>query len=124
MRRALFAALAAAAQLAAGPQSKTTPDFARDIAPIIYKICAPCHRPGEVGPFPLLSYSDVKKHARQIAEVTRSRYMPPWLPEPGYGEFQDARRLSEQQIETIAAWVKAGAPRGNPQGRTGHSAFH
>ena len=61
----------------------TIPTFAHDIAPIIIENCAPCHRPGEAGPFSLLTYSDVKKHARQIASVTGRRYMPPWLPEEG-----------------------------------------
>lgn len=88
------------------------PTFARDIAPIVYQNCASCHHTGGVGPFPLVSYQDVKKHARQIAVVTASRYMPPWKPEAGYGEFQDERRLTPEQIQTIAKWVKAGAPEG------------
>ena len=88
--------------------------FNRDIAPIIYKNCSACHRPGEAGPFPLLSYQDVRKHAQQIVTVTRTRYMPPWLPEPGYGEFKGARRLTEQQIRQIADWVTQGAPEGPP----------
>ena len=51
--------------------------FNRDVAPIMFRSCATCHRPGEAAPFSLLSYSDAKKHARQIVEVTRSRAMPP-----------------------------------------------
>ena len=88
--------------------------FARDIAPIVYRNCAPCHRPGEAGPFPLLSYQDVKKHAPEIAEVTGRRFMPPWAPEAGYGDFSDERRLSDAQIRLIADWVSQGAPEGNP----------
>jgi len=88
------------------------PDFAHDVAPIVYKYCAPCHRPGESGPFSLLSYADVKQRARMIAEVTASRYMPPWPPEAGYGEFSDDLRLSDAQIRTIAGWAAAGAPEG------------
>src|SRR5689334_570041 len=57
--------------------------FNRDVAPIIYRSCALCHHRGEAGPFPLLTYTDVKLHARQIAVVTQKRVMPPWLPEPG-----------------------------------------
>jgi len=87
--------------------------FARDIAPIVYENCAPCHRPGEAAPFPLLSYQDVKKHARDIVKVTRSRYMPPWLPEHGYGDFQGERRLSDEQIRAISTWVSEGAPEGS-----------
>ena len=88
------------------------PNFAHDIAPIIYQKCAACHRPGGAGPFPLLTYKGVKNHARQIAQVTRRRYMPPWPPEPGYGDFQDERRLSDAEIQLIAAWVRAGTPEG------------
>ncbi len=87
-------------------------DFVHDIAPIVYRSCAPCHHAGGAGPFPLTSYADVKKRAGQIAAVTRSRYMPPWLPEHGYDDFEGERRLSDEQLRTIADWVKAGAPEG------------
>ena len=82
--------------------------FNRDIAPIVYQHCSACHRPGEAGPFPLLTYQDVKKHGRQIVAVTQTRFMPPWLPEPGELKFADERRLSDQQIATIRAWVDQG----------------
>lgn len=90
------------------------PNFANDVAPILYKNCAPCHHPNGVGPFALLTYSDAKKHATQIADVTRRRYMPPWPPQAGYGDFQAERRLSEAEIQTISDWVRAGAPQGSP----------
>ena len=61
--------------------------FNRDIAPIVFSRCSSCHRPGGGGPFSLLTYDDVRRRAKQIATVTRSRYMPPWKPEAGYGEF-------------------------------------
>jgi Flp pilus assembly protein TadD len=86
--------------------------FAQNIAPIVYQNCAPCHRPGETAPFPLLSYADVKKRAAQIAAVTHNGFMPPWLPEEGYGDFAGSRRLSAEQIRTIADWVAEGAPEG------------
>ncbi len=88
------------------------PTFAHDIAPILYRNCAACHRPGGVGPFSVLTYEDAKKHAQEIADVTRRRYMPPWPPERGYGDFQDERRLSDREIRLIADWVRAGAPEG------------
>lgn len=87
--------------------------FSRDVAPILYRSCAQCHRPGEAGPFPLLTYADAKSHARQIAAVTRSRFMPPWLPEPSDFPFVDDLRLSEEQIARIQAWVDQGAPEGD-----------
>ncbi len=86
------------------------PTFYRDIAPIIYQNCSTCHRPGESGPFSLLNYEDVRRHALQIAAVTKTHFMPPWLPEAGHGgAFTDERRLSAEQIELIQAWVKHGS---------------
>ena len=71
-----------------------------------------CHRPGEAGPFPLLSYRDVKSHAKQIVDVTRSRFMPPWLPAPGDFKFADERRLGPEQVAIVERWVEQG---GAPQ---------
>src|SRR5437867_2026588 len=87
--------------------------FSRDIAPILYKRCVVCHRSGEVGPFPLVSYADASKRAALIAQVTASRYMPPWKPEPGYGDFDGARALTRAEIDTLRRWVEAGAPQGD-----------
>ncbi|MEN3334150.1 MAG: hypothetical protein V7641_3515 [Blastocatellia bacterium] len=86
--------------------------FNKDIAPIIFQNCAECHHAGGPAPFSLLSYEDVKKRAKQIASVTRSRYMPPWLPEPGYGEFVGERRLNDAQISVIQQWVEQGTAEG------------
>jgi Tetratricopeptide repeat len=88
--------------------------FTRDIAPILARNCAACHRAGEAAPFPLLTYEDVKKRAAQIVSVTRSRYMPPWLPEHGFGDFADERRLTAEEIRTISDWVAQGASEGPP----------
>jgi tetratricopeptide (TPR) repeat protein len=88
--------------------------FYKNIAPIIYRSCSPCHRPGETAPFSLLTYQDVKTHARQIADVTKRRYMPPWLPEMGYGEFEGERRLSSTELQTIQDWVQQGSREGSP----------
>ena len=87
--------------------------FARDIAPIIYQHCTSCHRSGEAGPFPLISYEDVKRRAAIIAKVTQSRYMPPWLPEAGHGDFAGANVLTDGQIQVIADWVAQGARYGS-----------
>ena len=88
--------------------------FHKQIAPILLEHCAPCHRPGQSAPFPLLTYEDARKRAAQIAAVTRRRYMPPWLPESGTLKFVGERRLTESQIERIAKWAAAGAPEGEP----------
>jgi len=98
----------------AAPTGERRVTFTRDIAPIVFQQCAPCHRPGEAGPFPLLTYQDVKKHAQQIAVVTHDRIMPPWLPEPGKFPFADEMRLSAAQIALILKWVEQGAVEGNP----------
>src|SRR6266550_863397 len=97
-----FATIAAAA-----------PTFNKDIAPILYQNCATCHRPGEVAPFSLLTYQDAAKRASLIATVTAKRYMPPWKPEPGIGNFDHARRLTDEQIARIQEWNAAGAPEGD-----------
>ncbi len=96
----------------AAANASTPPDWAADVAPIIFQNCTSCHHPSGPGPFPLESYADAKRHAQEIASVTKRRYMPPWLPEPGYGAFLGERRLTDDQIRTIAAWVAAGAPEG------------
>jgi hypothetical protein len=87
--------------------------WSEHIAPIIYKNCSPCHRPGQSGPFSLLSYSDAVRKAKQIRFVTKTRYMPPWPADQNYSHFVGERGLTEEQIQMIAAWVEAGTPRGD-----------
>ena len=96
----------------AAAQSRVT--FAKDVAPIIFEHCSSCHRPGEIGPFSLLTYEDVRPRAAAIARAVRTGLMPPWKPEPGYGEFAGARRLSARQIGIIGQWIDGGALEGNP----------
>jgi Tfp pilus assembly protein PilF len=86
--------------------------FNKDIAPILYHNCAGCHHPGGPAPFHLIDYADVKKRASQIADVTERRLMPPWLPEPGCGEFVGERSLSAEQIALIQQWAEEGANEG------------
>jgi len=88
--------------------------FNRDIAPILYRSCARCHRPGEAGPFSLLTYADAKSRAHQIAVVTKSRFMPPWLPDEGDLKLADELRLSADEIARIQAWVDKGTAEGDP----------
>ena len=98
-------------------QPAPAPSFNKDVAPIVLKHCAACHRPGEAGPFSLLTYHDVRSHARQVVAVTQSRYMPPWPPEAGKGDLAGERRLSEGEITTIRSWVETGAAEGDPADR-------
>jgi tetratricopeptide (TPR) repeat protein len=92
--------------------------FNHDIAPIVWSRCATCHRPGEIGPFSLLSYEDVRRHAAQIAAVTARRIMPPWKPEPGKGAFQNERRLTDRELDMLQRWIGDGAPEGNAADRS------
>jgi tetratricopeptide (TPR) repeat protein len=96
-------------------ESRTRITFAKDIAPIVFSQCASCHRPLGSAPFSLLTYSDVREHAEKIVKATRARQMPPWKPEPGYGEFLGVRRLTDGQIELIDRWVSDGAAEGDPR---------
>jgi tetratricopeptide (TPR) repeat protein len=91
-----------------------TLSFTADIAPLVFQRCASCHRPGEIGPFPLLSFADVKKRARQIVAVTQKRIMPPWPAVPGYCNFDNDRSLTVDELGKIAQWVDEGAPEGSP----------
>jgi tetratricopeptide (TPR) repeat protein len=88
------------------------PTFNKDIASIVWARCATCHRPGEIGPFNLITYDDVRRRAMQIAAVTARRVMPPWKPRPGAGSFQNERRLTDGELNAIQRWVAAGAPEG------------
>lgn len=94
------------------PDTNQVVTFNRDVAPIIFKNCAPCHRPGEAGPFSLLTYEDVKKHAGQIVYVTKERIMPPWLPEPQPLKFADEARLTDGELDLIQKWVDGGKLQG------------
>src|ERR1041384_3547799 len=87
--------------------------FSKDVAPILYKNCTVCHRPGEIAPMSLLSYKDVRPWAKSIREVVAERKMPPWLADPHYGEFSNDRRLSQKEIDTIVGWVDSGAKEGD-----------
>jgi hypothetical protein len=87
--------------------------YSEHVAPIIYKHCSGCHRPGEAGPFPLLSYIDASSRAKLIKYVTTTRFMPPWPADAGYVHFIDEKVLSKKEIAIIAKWVDEGAPEGD-----------
>jgi len=103
---ALFSATAFAA---------TAPDvtFNRDILPILQTNCQSCHRAGEIGPMPLLTYEGTRPWAKAIKSAVVGKKMPPWFADPRYGHFANDRRLSDADIAKISAWVDAGAPEGD-----------
>src|SRR5262245_13488156 len=111
---ALLGTLAASSAAAQTPAPQTT--FARDVAPILQKNCQVCHRPGSSAPMSLMTYEDVRPWARAIKQRTSLREMPPWYIDRNVGihSFKNDRSLSDADIATIARWVDAGAPLGNP----------
>lgn len=96
----------------AGAPAKT-PTFTTDVAPILHKNCAGCHRPAGMAPMSLLSYNDTRPWAKSIRENVQQRKMPPWHADPKYGEFRNERRLTQQEIDTIVAWVDGGSIKGS-----------
>ncbi len=111
---ALRAAFAVAVAAVAATGCKRTPTFSRDVAPIVFARCTPCHRPGGAGPFPLITYEDAQRRATQIARVTARRFMPPWKAQPLDGiHYVGERRLDETELATLARWAEAGAPVGD-----------
>ncbi len=95
------------------PSSAVPLTWSHDIAPILYKNCTACHHSGGAGPFSLITYADARRWGTQVVKVTQSRYMPPWLPEPGHGDFADVRRLSESDIASLRKWLDTGMSEGN-----------
>jgi mono/diheme cytochrome c family protein len=91
--------------------SKVT--FTKDVAPILYKSCAECHRSGEIAPMSLLTYQETRPWAKSIRERVIQRQMPPWSADPKYGHWANDPRLSQQEIDTIVAWVDSGSPKGD-----------
>ena len=98
---------------AAGNSSVNGVTFTKDVAPILYNRCVDCHRPGEIAPMSLLTYNEARPWAKAIKEKVLDRSMPPWLASAGNHQFKNDRRLSQKEIDTIAAWVDAGAPKGD-----------
>ena len=89
--------------------------WAREVAPILQAKCESCHRPGQVGPFPLQTYDHARRWAAMIGETVEKKRMPPWHADPRHGDFANDRSLSPLQRATVLAWVKQGAPQGDPK---------
>jgi len=94
-----------------GPKKEVT--FNRDVAPIFFKNCAECHRANDIAPMSLMSFKESRPWAKSIKEKVISREMPPWSPDPKYGEFTNDHRLAQKEIDTIVAWVDQGAKEGD-----------
>ncbi len=105
--------LSSTALWAEGAEVTEPVTFSKDIAPIVYQNCAGCHRAGQIGPFALTDYASVKRRAKQLAEVTADRTMPPWHADPGVVAYSNDRSLRPEQIALFAAWAAAGAPEGD-----------
>ncbi len=113
--------LALAVLLLASPllsASNTTKDagtatWSEHVAPILFKNCSSCHRPGQTAPMSLLTYKEARPWAKSIRKVTADRTMPPWFADPQHGEFVEDPTLTEDEIATIQRWVDAGAPAGD-----------
>jgi hypothetical protein len=101
-------ALSVWAAPAAGPAT-----FNKDVLPILQKHCQGCHRPGEIAPFSLLSYTDARPWAKAMKAAVVTEKMPPWFADPKYGHFANDRRLSAAEIGTLVSWADNGAPEGN-----------
>jgi hypothetical protein len=91
------------------------PTFSKDVAPIFQRSCQECHRPGEIGPFPLLTYEQARPWAAAIRSSVLRKKMPPWFADAHYGKFSNDRSLPQKDIDTIVSWANGGAPGGDPK---------
>jgi peroxiredoxin len=98
-----------------GRKKQAAVTYTRDIAPLLQAHCVKCHRDGEIAPFPLVSYAQASKRARQLVRVTQTRFMPPWKPEPNFGHFLNERRLTARELSILKEWADAGVPEGDPE---------
>jgi hypothetical protein len=89
------------------------PTFARDVAPILYKNCTTCHRPGEIAPMSLFTYDDARPYAKAIRDEISEGHMPPWHADAPAGTFENERRLTDAERKTLLDWVAGGSPKGN-----------
>jgi hypothetical protein len=110
----LVAAAILGADGAPGQGPAAVPTFTKDVAPILYKNCTGCHRPGEIGPMSLLTYEDVRPRAKDIRNNVGDGVMPPWHADKAYGRFANDRSLSEADKAVLLRWANNGAPKGDP----------
>jgi hypothetical protein len=89
------------------------PTFYKDVLPILQERCQECHRAGEIGKMPLMTYQQTRPWAAAIKESVLLKKMPPWFADPHYGKFANDRSLTKEQIDTLTAWAEHGAKEGN-----------
>ncbi|MCA9102598.1 MAG: redoxin domain-containing protein [Planctomycetales bacterium] len=95
------------------PDADSAVTYSNQVARILNKNCVYCHRDGQIAPFSLTSYDEVAGWAEMIAEMVEIGRMPPWHANPDYGHFANDARLSDEEKQTLFAWVEAGAPEGD-----------
>ena len=112
---ALAVAMTLAAATAVRAADNATPTFSKDVAPIFYRSCVNCHRPGQIAPMSLLTFESARPWARSIKDRVMRREMPPWHIDQTVGitEYKDDPSLSDDQVRTVVRWVDGGAPQGN-----------
>jgi hypothetical protein len=122
MTRKLLIALAVSVALPALASAEDV-TFYKDALPILQNHCQACHRPGEIGPMPFMTFEGTRPFARAIKTAVASKKMPPWFADPAYGHFANEKRLSDREIATLTAWADQGAPAGNPKDAPAPVAF-
>src|SRR6202050_3731366 len=95
------------------PRDVAPPSFYRDVLPILQQHCQSCHRSGEIGPMPLVTYENARAYAQEIANFAGKRKMPPWFTDPRYGHFSNDPSLTTAEIQKLVAWADASAPAGD-----------
>jgi mono/diheme cytochrome c family protein len=105
--------LVALSSISASTGAKKEVTFNKDVAAIFYKNCAECHRANDIAPMALMTYKEARPWARSIKEKVATREMPPWSPDPKYGDFTNDHRLAQKDVDTIVAWVDQGAKEGD-----------
>lgn len=108
----LIAAKQRAVRIAPPVATPGGPTFSNEVVRIFQEHCQSCHHPGDIAPFSLTNYADAARNADAIKYMVESKKMPPWKPESGCGEFQDARPMPQSAIDVISRWVDSGYPEG------------
>jgi hypothetical protein len=116
-------ALTGSVALAGFAASRQQVTFNKDVLPVLEKNCQSCHRPGEVAPMSLMTYTDARPWAKAIKAAVIARKMPPWFADPQYGHFANDKRLSDAEIKTLTEWVDIGAPEGNAKDKPAPRTF-